>query len=562
MLLSLHVKNLALIEEEEIEFTQGLNILTGETGAGKSILIGSVNIALGAKADKNLIRTGAESALIELTFQIDHEQQRAKLQELELPIEDDLILIKRKIQSSRTVSSVNGETVTAAQLRELADVLMELCGQRDNQKLLKKEQQLALLDDYLGEQGKTLKQQVGSLYRERNRLLREYKAADLDERTLLREIDLLSYELQEISEAVLKPGEDELLEQQYRLFSNFRRISEAVSLTEGLITGSNESASEAVARALRELLSVSALDPELSELSEQLSQIDSLLGDFERGLSAYIRGMSYDPEEAAAVEQRLDLINHLKEKYGRTIGDVLAAGEKKQERLEELRDNEQIRNRLKQELEKAENRLEKACEALSTMRKEAAGQLCRRLEKTLLELNFNQARLEVLFESGGEHLTAEGYDEVCICISMNPGEALRPLAEIASGGELSRIMLGIKTVPADSDQVSTFIFDEIDAGISGQTAWKVSEKLGQLAADHQIICITHLPQIAAMEDTHFLIRKEVRDGRTLTHIRRLSEEQSNDELARLLGGETLTDSARVNASEMKKQAVLAKTSGH
>ena len=559
MLLSLHVKNLALIEEEEVTFTDGLNILTGETGAGKSIIIGSVNLALGAKADKAIIRTGADYALIEMTFLADNETQIAKLKEMDLPIEEDgTILIKRKILPGRSACSVCGESVTLRQLREIAELLIDIYGQRENQKLLRREAQLLTVDEYAGEEAERLKAAVAQRYKKWRALTSEWEKDDLDDAARKREVDLLSYELREIEEAAIRDGEDEELENRYRLLENFRKISEAAGQA-GYRTGGGEgSAEEAIDRASRELSSVYGVDPALDALADQLSEVGDLLSDFNRALNEYIRDLTFDPAEFEQIQDRLNLINHLKDKYGRTIADIEKARAEREERLSFLEDYENGRRKLKKDIEAEYKALLDLCEALSAVRKNAAARFASGLREALLDLNFPQVEFESRFESGEAHLSANGYDKLVFYISMNPGESPRPLEQIASGGELSRIMLGMKTVFAGKDEIHTFIFDEIDTGISGMTAWKVAEKMGRLATNHQILCITHLPQIASMQDSHYSIAKESMDGRTMTHIRRLSEEESDCEVARLLGADTITDAALINARDMKRRALSAK----
>ena len=555
MLLSLHVKNLALIEEEEVTFTDGLNILTGETGAGKSIIIGSVNLALGGKADKAIIRTGAEYALIEMVFQTDNDLQLRKLEEMDLPApEDGTILIKRKILPGRSVCSVCGESVTLRQLREIAELMIDIYGQRENQKLLRREAQLQTVDEFAGDKALRLKEKTADSYSKWKSLKAEWDKDDLDDAARKREADLLAYECREIEEAAVREGEDEELENRYRLMESFRRISEAAGQICMWTGGSEHSAEEAVDRAARELASVGGIDPELDRLADELSEIENLLSDFNRSLNDYVRNLTFDPSEFEEIRDRLNLINHLKDKYGRNIEDIQNALNERQKRLAFLEDYENGRERLRREIDAEYKKLLEFCKELSKVRREAADIFGEKLSAALMDLNFPQVEFESRIESGEEYVSAGGYDRLVFYISMNPGESMRPLDQIASGGELSRIMLGMKTVFAGKDEIHTFIFDEIDTGISGKTAWKVAEKMGRLAEDHQILCITHLPQIASMQDSHYCIAKQSTDGRTMTHINRLSDEESDREIARLLGADHLTEAALLNAREMKKMA--------
>lgn len=555
MLLGLHVKNLALIEEEEISFEDGLNILTGETGAGKSVLLGSVNLALGAKADKSLIRTGADFALVELLFCVDNERQREKLKAMDIePDEDGTVLIKRKIYPGRTQCSVCGETVTTHELRELSELWIDVYGQRENQRLLRREAQLQVLDEYAGEKAARLLTEVRTLYRDFRGKEETAAQEDLDPAARARETDLLTYEVNEIESAQLRKKEDEELESRYRTLSSFRRIDEALQNAESLLQEGEESAAEQVGRAVRALSRIQGIDQALDEVIAQTCEVDALLSDAARAISDYHAGLSFDPQEFAALEERLDLINHLKDKYGGSLESIEAALEQKRKRLEELSDYEALRKRQLLEAQQAKDALLAACRRLTELRTKAAKEFQEKMKRELLELNFNQVDFRAEIKSREEQVSGNGCDSVIFYISMNPGEPVRPLDAIASGGELSRIMLALKTVFAGKDDIHTLIFDEIDSGISGQTAWKVAQKLGRLSADHQILCITHLPQIASMEEKHFLIEKTAENGRTTTHIRALDEEESSRELARMMGGERITETTLQSAREMKEMA--------
>lgn len=555
MLQSLHVKNLALIQETEVEFGSGLNILTGETGAGKSLLIGSINLALGGKFEKEMLRTGAESALVELVFEGDSDRVREKLAQMELEVsEDGAVIISRKMQVGKSVCRINGETVTAKQVKELAEVLIDIHGQHEHQSLLNKRKHMEILDSYCGEEYDAAAETVAREY-SRCRELRKKLAEDtMDEETKARERALAEFEWQEIEAARLREGEDEELEQRYRLMVNSKRIIE--SLSESCrITGndSEEGAGSALGRALRAVRSVSSYDKRLEELEEQLSEIDSLLADYNRDVAEYMNDCEFDEEDFAVTEERLNLLNHLKGKYGKTIEDVISYGQGRQELLEKLEDYDAYVAKLEKELESAEKELEAACGKLSEIRRKNGLVLQQQLQDALVQLNFLTVEFEIAVRTE-QTVTAKGWDDVEFLISTNPGEPLKPLSQVASGGELSRVMLAIKTVLAGRDDVDTLIFDEIDAGISGRTAWKVSEQLDTLAHTHQVICITHLPQIAAMADRHFCIEKSSVEDNTITDIRSLEEEEGMRELARLLGGDELSEAAMSNAREMRARA--------
>lgn len=551
MLISLHVKNLALIEEAEVDFTGGLNILTGETGAGKSILLGSVNLALGGKASPDMIRRGADAALVELTFD-SSERIAQKLAEMDLPEEDGTVTIARKISQGRSVSRINGETVSARQLKELSELLIDIHGQHEHQSLLQKKKHLQILDAYAGKEAEELKSEAAKLYKERKDLLAEKEESALDERERDRELELLCFEQQEIEAAALKDGEDEELEKQYSLMVNGQKIGEALGQTFRLTGGEEEGASTLIGRAVREIGSVAHFDEKLAGMQETLLQTEELLNDFNRECADYMESMEFDGALFAQVEERLNVVNRLKEKYGGSIEKIKAYGEKIAQKTEKLKDYEVYRAALDDKIKKKEAELTKVCDKLTKLRNKNAETLAGILQKSLVDLNF--LTVEFVIDRKAKEPSADGADDVEFLLSTNPGETPKSLGAVASGGELSRIMLAIKAVLAEKDAVDTLIFDEIDTGISGRTAWRVSEKLSRLSEAHQVICITHLPQIAAMADSHFVIEKETDGSSTQTEIRKLSEEGTKEELARLLGADSLSEKALENAGELRKQA--------
>ncbi len=559
MLVSLHVKNLALIEESEVVFGPGLNILTGETGAGKSVLIGSVSLALGAKADKDLIRTGADYALVELVFQSAEPELLRRMEEMDLPVEEDgSVIISRKIQANRSVSKINGETVTTRQIKELAELLIDIHGQHEHQSLLQKKKHMEILDAYAGEELTPVLEKVAELFAQCSHLREQIETENLDESARKREMELAQFEWNEIAEAHITVGEDETLEARYRKMVNGKKIGEALAVAyQGTGYDNAQGGGSAIGRALRELRSVASFDETLGQLESQLLEIDSLLNDFNRDLANYMEDLEFDEADFRSVEERLNLLNHLKGKYGSSLEQVLSYGEGCQSKLEKLSDYEVYMAGLRRELAGKEEELSVCCGQATAIRKKHAGVLQEVLRKALEELNFLSVQFEISI--AGKAAGAKGADDVEFMISTNPGESLKPLVQVASGGELSRVMLAIKTVLADKDAVDTLIFDEIDAGISGKTAWKVAEKLGTLGGAHQVICITHLAQIAAMADQHFVIEKDTDGSSTVTAIRSLSEEDSLGELARLLGSDTLTPAALSNAKEMRLQALAQKT---
>ena len=560
MLQSLHVKNLALMEETEVLFERGLNILTGETGAGKSLLIGSINLALGAKFDKDMLRQGAESALVELVFDCAEQQQVIdKMESLDLEGDPEgNVILSRRMQASKSIYKINGETVTARQVKELAEVLLDIHGQHEHQSLLHKKKHLEILDAYVGEQLETPLVQLGILYAGVKELQEKLNAETLDEVAKSREQALAEFELQEITEAAPFPGEDEELSSRYRVMINSKKITEALAECHRY-TGndSDMGAAAGVGRALRTLRSVSSYDLRMESMEEQLADIENLLADFNHDVVDYLTDCEFDEEDFRTVEDRLNVLNRLKDKYGNTIEEVLAYATSRQEVLDKLNDYDAYMAKLQKELKEKEALLNSACEKVSAIRQKQAQLLEKQLQDALEQLNFLTVSFQVAVRPM-QNITSMGYDEVEFLISTNPGEPVKSLGQVASGGELSRVMLAIKTVLAGRDAIDTLIFDEIDAGISGKTAWKVSGQLNQVAKEHQVICITHLPQIAAMADAHYVIEKSVTDGSTVTDVRRVNGDESRAELARLLGSDILTTEALQNAEAMRKQALELK----
>lgn len=551
MLSGIHVKNLALIDEIEIDFENHLNILTGETGAGKSIIIGSINLALGKKMPKDMIRKGAKDALVELFFNIEKNAVLAEtLKRLEIPEADGNIMISRRLLPTRSVSRINGEIVSAAALKTIAALLIDIHGQHEHQSLLYKSRHLEILDVFSREKLGTLKEEMSKAYERYKKLQKELESAVTDGEQRKKEQIFLEYVIQEIEEAAPEPGEDELLYTNFRKMSHARKIMEGAGRAYELCAGE---ASEAVARALKELSAVEDYDDTLANLKAQLYDTDSLLNDFNREMADYIADLTFDDETFAETEKRLDVLNTLKNKYGGTIEEVLAYKAAKEEELLKLENYEAYLLKLRSDIQEAGDAYMRLAKKVSSIRRKEGKALSALILEALKELNFLDVRFDMRFKTLPEG-NAGGIDEAEFVISTNPGEDLKPLGQVASGGELSRVMLAIKSVLADADDVGTLIFDEIDAGISGRTAQKVSERLSVLAGKRQVICITHLPQIAAMADAHYMIEKKNVADRTTTVIKKLSEEDSVTEIARLLGGVAVTDTVVSNAREMKSLA--------
>lgn len=554
MLLHLHVKNFALIDEIEADFTKGLNIITGETGAGKSIILGSINLALGAKASPDIIRTGAEYALVELEFLLESKSQIEAVKKMELPVEEGgIVFITRKIMPGRNVCKVCGESVSVSELKRLAPVLLDIYGQHDYQSLLKADGQLKLIDSFIGDEVFKALSELKELNEEYRVLKDELDSMESDEDVRNREIDFAKYQVSEIEAANLTVGEEEEVSNTLRRMENSEKIAEGIGKADYLLQSGNDNASDNISRAYRELLAIAKEDEKISEFADRMGELESLLSEFMGDLSAYLEECSYDEETLNNLRERYDLINTLEMKYGKTIEDVLKYMDERVAFIEKMEDYDNNRNALAEKADKVYAKISKKASEITKLRCAEAARLGKDIEESLSELNFMQSKF-VIEVSENDTITASGKDKVSFNVSTNVGESLRPVADVASGGELSRIMLGIKTVSAKREEINTLIFDEIDSGISGKTAWQVSKKLGKLSKDHQVICITHLPQIASMADSHFLIEKSENDGKTSTKICQLDSEESLGELARLLGGDATNEAVVANAKDLLAQA--------
>ncbi|MCR5785795.1 MAG: DNA repair protein RecN [Eubacterium sp.] len=549
MLETLHVKNLAVIDESEIEFGEGLNILTGETGAGKSVILGSANLALGAKASKDLIRSGKECALVEMVFWVKDDILKKKLEDIDIETEDERVILSRKITEQKSICRINSETVTASRLKQAAEVLIDIHGQHEHQKLLKSSNHLKLLDDFAAGKLKSFLEDYKGKYAAYKNVLKELSESDLDDEGRKREISFTEFEINEIESANLKEGEDEELEEYFKKASNAKNINDALLTANNLI--GDGGASDMLSRAVREIGSVLKYDDALGDIYEAALSLEQLSADASKTLGDYIENNVFDEKELADTEMRLNDINHLKSKYGKTITEVLSYLAEKKEYLKDLENYEEKKYELKKKSEDYFKECMSLAEKISSVREEAAGALSEQVTKALKELNFTDAKFEinVIREEG---LGENGINKAEIMLSANPGEPLKPIEKTASGGELSRIMLALKSVGAQKDEIGTLIFDEIDTGISGQTAQKVGQKLEELAKDHQIICITHLPQIASKADRHFMISKKVSEGKAVSGVEVLGFEDSVKELARMMGGEEITEALLKSAEEMKK----------
>ena len=560
MLLNLHVKNLAIIDEIEVEFSEGLNVLTGETGAGKSIIIGSINIALGGKVSKDIIRTGTEFALVELTFLAEDSEQINSLEKLGITLEEDVVVISRKITKCRTINRVNGETVSVSMLKSIADILIDIHGQNEQQSLLYKNKHMEIVDRYAAEKMCGRDMEFSEMYRQYKDMLVKYSEKEMSEEERLREVSFIRYELEQIEQAHLVKGEEEKLQERYRYLSNANEIKSGINEVYSLVEdsyGDSQSVSQMLGRSSHILAKISGYDERLKELARQIADIDELIMDFNRDLQEYASDMDENGEEFAEVETRLDLVRTIKSKYGATTELVENYAKDLENKLEKYEAYEEYRANLEKKIEIYKIKLEKLGESISKIRKKCSAELEKRITDALIDLNFLQVKFEIAVRELDE-FNSKGKDEVEFMISTNPGEDLKPIGQAASGGELSRIMLAIKAVLAEHDSIGTLIFDEIDVDISGRTAQKVAEKMAFIGHSHQVICISHLAQIAAMADHNYLIEKNNSLNKTSTVIRQLEGDEIVEEIARILGGAKITDAVLESAREMKQLADIEK----
>lgn len=559
MLLNLHVKNLALIEEVDVDFEKGLIVLTGETGAGKSLILGSVNIALGNKASKDMIRKGTDYSLVELTFSVS-ENCAKQLKKYDIYMEEDnIVTVTRKISEGRSISKINGETVNIKTLKNVMSLLIDIHGQHDHQSLLYTKNHLDILDKFAKDSILELKEQIKEEYSKYTKLIKKLEEFNIDEGQKAREIEFAEYEVNEIESANLKPEEDVQVEEEFKKLSNSKEIVSALSeIYNALSYETAGGLGDIINKAVMDINSIKGMDEKISQFQTELYDIDNLCRELTSQIYDYNSGMDFNPEYVREVEERLDVINHLKLKYGNSIEEILRYKEEKEEYLEKLNNMTDEMESVKNQISELEGTLNNLCTKLSEQRKKAAKELEVLVKQALVDLNFIAVEFEIQItrkESIGEN----GFDNVEFMISTNPGESVKPLVKVTSGGELSRIMLAIKSILATEDDIDTLIFDEIDTGISGQTAMKVAEKMAKISRNHQVICISHLSQIAAMADSHYLIKKTADENSTTTSIKKLTRQQSIEELVRINGGSGITEAGLIHATEMKDMADRTKS---
>ena len=548
MLSSLQIENVAVIQKAEVHFEPGLNVLTGETGAGKSILIDSINAILGNRTSKDLVRTGAAKAVIRAAFEQVPPAVLDKLEQSGYERSEALLLSREITAEGKSSCRINGMPATAAVLRELCGGLININGQHDSVGLLNPAHHLGILDDYA--QNRTVFQEYYTLYRELVRVKRELDALITDEAEKQRKIDLLQYQVQEIEDAGLTAGEEQTLENRRKVLSNASAIRDRLAQSYALLSGSDDAAGavDLLGEASNAVDAAAQLDPALTAAAGQLLDLYYNAKDVAADL---IGRLDTNDAELDEVEQRLDLLYRLKRKYGSTVEDVIAFGQKAREELDNIQHSQQRYDALQAEKLRLYTKAREKAEVLTQTRLKAFEELNTRISGTLDFLNMPGVRMTLRHTRGP--LASHGQDSVEFYISTNPGEAPKPLAKIASGGELSRITLAIKNAMADKDAVPTVIYDEIDSGVSGKAAGRIGEVLRQSAQGHQILCITHTAQIAALADCHLLIQKNVSNERTYTEIHPLDENGRVEALARLISGDHVTELSRANAREMLQE---------
>ena len=551
MLSSLQIENVAVIQKAEVHFEPGLNVLTGETGAGKSILIDSINAILGNRTSKDLVRTGAAKAVIRAAFEQVPSAVLDKLEQSGYERSEALLLSREITAEGKSSCRINGMPATAAVLRELCGGLININGQHDSVGLLNPAHHLGILDDYA--QNRTVFQEYYALYRELVRVKRELDALITDEAEKQRKIDLLQYQVQEIEDAGLTAGEEQTLENRRKVLSNASAIRDRLAQSYALLSGSDDAAGavDLLGEASNAVDAAAQLDPALTAAAGQLLDLYYNAKDVAADLIGRLDAYDTNDAELDEVEQRLDLLYRLKRKYGSTVEDVISFGQKAREELDNIQNSQQRHDALQAEKLRLYAKAREKAEALTQTRLKAFEELNTRISGTLDFLNMPGVRMTLRHTRGP--LASHGQDSIEFYISTNPGEAPKPLAKIASGGELSRITLAIKNAMADKDAVPTVIYDEIDSGVSGKAAGRIGEVLRQSAQGHQILCITHTAQIAALADCHLLIQKNVSNERTYTEIHPLDENGRVEALARLISGDHVTELSRANAREMLQE---------
>lgn len=556
MLDTLYIKNFAIIDELEVSFGEGLNVISGETGAGKSIVIGSINFVLGGKADREIIKTGADAAEVSMVLYENDEYVIEKLSELDIEVDDDnYIILKRTFNTSgKSNCRINGRTVTVSMVKQVANLLFDIHSQHDNHKLLNSKNHIRILDKLCPEPFNLKMNELTEEYEKYKALQKAIKDIDTDDKDIQDMIDLYRYQIDEISEVGLKIGEEEELNNRRLILTNSVKLQNCANeILDLLYRSESNAAVDSISEAINNLTVIENIDSSVSEITEELNNAYNIIEDIVSSVRDYADNIDCNPAELDEIENRINIIYNLKKKYGGSVEAILKYLDDVKDRLNKILNSEEMLENYKADLKKITNKINNICADISAIRISTANSIGHKIQNTLYDLSMESAEFKIDVRST-DNFTANGSDEVEFLISANKGEPLKPLSKVASGGEMSRVMLALKTVLADTDNIDTFIFDEIDTGISGRTAQKVAEKLNLIAKNHQILCITHLPQIAAMADKNYLIVKSSNETSTSTTIVPLDGNSVYEELARLIGGTTITEATILAAKEMKEMA--------
>ncbi|MBQ8940948.1 MAG: DNA repair protein RecN [Firmicutes bacterium] len=556
MLERLHIRNVAVIDELEIDFRKGFNVLTGETGAGKSIIIDSLNFVLGEKADKELIKSGADMAEVTAVFSVNDKDAENELIDLDVRVDEEncLLMFRSFSTEGKSNCKVNGRTVTVGILKEIAKVLIDVHGQYDNQSLLDPWRHLELLDrlcyDRIGEHIEKLENRYKG-YKKTCKALEDISGSDTDRQE---KIDMYTFQIQEIEDAKLENGEEEKLNELRAVVGSSAKIKRCTDeALDMLLRNQQGNVRDCLANAIRSITTLAGVDESKESMVDTLESLSAQLDDIISDLRSYEDGLDSDPRDIDEIEARLDVIYGLKKKYGKTIEDIKRYAKEAAEKLEFIKNSEDMIMEYNMRKEADERVMRRISAEISEIRKEVAVGVAEKVEKILGDLGMINAVFKISI-TDRDTVDNRGTDRVEFLVAPNVGEDVKPLSKIASGGEMSRVMLALKVVLSEVDNIETFIFDEIDTGISGRTAQRVAEKIAAISKYHQVLCITHLPQIAAMADSHFEITKKTEGDRTAVRVKLLKGEEVTEELARLIGGAEITDATMAAAEDMKKQA--------
>lgn len=551
MLERLHIKNIAVIDEAEIEFNNGFNVLTGETGAGKSIIIDSINMVLGERTSRSIIRNGEKKAVVEAMFSVNNPEIIKTLDDNGIEVEDGMLILYRDLNTDgKSLCKINGSMTTASGIKEIANMLINIHGQQDNQSLLTPSSHISFLNSYASLDTKL--EEYRAYYNMVNEITDKLNSLQFDEREKERQMDLYSFQIKEIEDAKLVPGEDEQLAERRKFMSGISKISETLNYSHEVLYSSDRNVYDSLSSVVNGFMSITEYDGKLNDIYERLNSAAIELDDIIYQIRDYRDEMDFDESESDKIETRLDLINTLKRKYGSTIEEIIEYKNDIEDKLYTITKSDEETEKLNNELAEACEKRNKAAAEITKIRTKYAAELSEKICRELADLDMSKVKFDVQIKEC--EYNKNGCDNIEFLISVNAGEPLKPLSKIASGGEMSRIMLAIKSIFADSDPVDTLIFDEIDTGVSGRAAQKIAEKINKIARNKQILCITHLAQIAAMAKTHFLIEKSVESEHTYTKVNMLDESSRKNELARIIGGAQITDITIQAASEMIEMA--------